>query len=209
MSWPSRHRSHVPHERPGIHEHLVADLRAGRARTERLDLAGHVGAEAMRELVLEVGQAAPRPQVDVIERDGAHADAHLARAGLGELDRGALEHLGAPRRAHDHRFGLHRDLTHSRTRAPSGQHLAWASARRGRHGVRQRERHHQHAAIDRVHVVDVDVTCVAPLAGCVPWPSAGSSAASTCSFTNSMAITSSRRQEELAVSEGEGAAGRS
>jgi hypothetical protein len=61
----------------------------------------------MGKLVLEVGESFARPEIDVVERDRAHADAYLARSRFGELDRGALEDFGAARSAHHHRFGLH------------------------------------------------------------------------------------------------------
>src|SRR5439155_6021062 len=78
----------------GIDDDTIAELRVLRARAERIDLADDVRAEAVRELVAEVRKAASRPDVDVIERYGADADAHLARAGVGQIDGRALEHLG-------------------------------------------------------------------------------------------------------------------
>ena len=80
---------------------------AAGAGSERLDLTDDVRAEPMRELVAKVGEPAPRPEIDVIDGDGAHADPHLARSGLGQLDRRALEDLGPAVGANDHGFGLH------------------------------------------------------------------------------------------------------
>src|SRR5581483_2428330 len=84
------------------------------ARTDRVDLAGEIGAEPVRELELERRPAAAGPDVEVIERDRAHAHAHLARPGLRRLDRFELEHLGAAVLV-DHHRGHRHAITLTRT----------------------------------------------------------------------------------------------
>ena len=113
-------RRAAPHDRPGLHDDLRAD-RPRRARAERVDLAGDVGAEAVRVLELERGAAAADPDVEVIERDGADADAHLAGPGSGIGQLLEAEHLGAAvlaqhHRGHRHDRGYNVDSAHARHR---------------------------------------------------------------------------------------------
>ena len=70
------------------------------------DLAGRLGANDDRQLALGEGHAAPAPDVDVVERDRADPDLHLARgraAAVGQIDRGKRAVVEKLERAH-HKF---------------------------------------------------------------------------------------------------------
>jgi hypothetical protein len=134
----------------GAHDDTLARLRSPRARPDGVDLADHVAAETVRIFELEVRHPAPDPYVEMVERHRADANAHLARARLGQVDGLPDEDLGAAMSAEDDGFGLHVELCDE------------LAVRTGRavdreDGVRQAEREKDDGPVDRMDVVDVDL----------------------------------------------------
>src|SRR5262249_49659957 len=63
-----------------VHHDGIAGLEAGDVLTDRCDLTRGFGADDERQLALGEGHAAKAPHVDMVQRDGFHADLHLAGA---------------------------------------------------------------------------------------------------------------------------------
>ena len=81
----------------------IAGRKAGDAGADRGDRAGGLDADDDRQLALGEGHAAPAPDVDVVERDGADRDLHLAWPGRrrpGDVDDGKLAAVEKLERAH-------------------------------------------------------------------------------------------------------------
>jgi hypothetical protein len=94
----------------GVQDHLHARRDAGvfKPGTHRLDHACDVGTQDVRHVQKQAWPARSNPDVEVVERDGAHPDNHPARLGHRIVHLGHLEHLGATVGPHHHR--LHRHL---------------------------------------------------------------------------------------------------
>ena len=93
LSRPSRQARQWPQVQRAIGRRALADAPAGHAGADRHDLAHRLGAHRQRQAALGEGHAAPAPDVDVVQRDGA-ASAAAPRPGRAAA---AVGHLDQPR----------------------------------------------------------------------------------------------------------------
>src|SRR5215470_1137043 len=88
----------------GREHHLLADVHGGHRRADLDDFARHVAPQNMRHGKVNSGEAPPDPQVQVIQRAGAHAHQNFVRAYLRLRYVRVVQHRRVPVLVNDHRF---------------------------------------------------------------------------------------------------------